>query len=896
MTSMEWVIRALEPCYDVVYSFRQLVDLCTGDGTMSEIKSHVFDSIFVGINDELDDPQMRNVINFRSMSWMLSDLKNKISITAVNEFLKYQVFDEVVQVIGGNHLLHLLKSGCWFEVMENKAIVQRIGERLDFTVSDPSFVFRPQSRIANKDKQNRPIFEYVVDGKKKKKVITKSKFIERKSLMYSRIFQGKKQLNESESRTQIQVALIKEMDQIFSFASLIRLAQDENFKSIMAKVKKNHERCFFKSLVDKFCPMKSSVTSHDLPQLLKDVQSHENVCELLRRILFFVFPKELFGSCGNRVKMYHSLKLIVVSGCHVQLQEKNLIRNINLLTVPWLTSLPNNLHKKTFEDMAAWICDYFISSLRCYFYVTETKFDKSKLHFYRKETWNRICDLEVTRQVKAKVLDSLTNASQEMYLKYSGFCLSGARFVPKSDSVRMINRLYKPTDSFGIYSRESKALRSLLHLLKNDQKFVISHNKFPDVIRSIKSRENPLDDIYFIRADIKHCYPSIKHDVLMNIIEARMRNLFGTSPSSITIQSYNFLTLEHFKMKRNTEFIVVVNGLPQNVPLVRNMITILGESFHLNAPLEKIKIYIDDAVIKFGSTMYRMKQGIRQGARLSADLCTLYMESFVNECFKSLEVDEDCLLLEADDLIILTESLERAYSYLNTLLNGSEKYNLIINLDKLRVNFLAPNLKDKNISNDITFFSHRFNTFDQELTFDFTPYAEKDIKYSFACNPFISFDKMSKQLIRQLQFTPQVMDRRTNSKEVLIRNLFERIYLQAFRLAAFVLSLKQNRAESSSNGLHNFVVGLIRKVTRLNQSWSSTVPTELDEIEIALTCIFSVRQVWMTEQLKSRKADIILINQMIEYLYTQPGSDHLSKWIEIFEEYPKYPFNQIILS
>ena len=705
---------------------------------------------------------------------------------------------------------------------------------------------------------------------------------------------------ESETPSQSHLGLVAEIEQIFSFASFVRLASSDQFKGIMEEVKTSHKRCFLKSLVDKFCPMTTSVNSREMVSLLKDVKSHENVCELMRRILFFVFPKKLFGSCGNRDKVYRSLKLIVVSGYNVQLLAKNLIRKIDLKTVPWLSILPGGIQRKTFEEMSLWICNYIISCLRYYFYVTETKFDKSKLHFYRKETWNRICELEMDRQVKAEVLDSLTSASQEMYSKCSGFCWSGARFVPKTDSVRMINRLYKPPDSHGIYSRELKGLRSLLQLLlKNDQKIVLNHNKFPDVIRSIKQRhENNINsNLYFIRADIKHCYPSIRHDVLIDVIETRMKTVFGSLPSCINIQLYNFLGLKNFTAKRNPEFVVIESKGAREVPKVKNTVTIPGESFRLNAPLEKIKIYVDDAVIKFGSRMYRMKQGIRQGALLSADLCTLYMERFVNESFGSLHVDEDHLLLEADDLIIFTDSHQRAHCYLNILLKGSEKYNLVLNLDKLRVNFLAASLKDINISNDIIFFSYSFSTFDQELTFDFTPYAGKDVKYSFACNPFLSFEKMARRLIRQLRFNPGIMDRRINGKEIIIRNLFERVHLQAFRMAAFVLASQDERKITfDSPHLYNFIVGVIEKVSRLNRSWSKKTSTGLMDDEIALACIYAVRQVWMTEKLKSRKCDIDLINRMIEYLHSRSPDAHLEKWRETFEEYPKYPFDRIILS
>lgn len=900
MVDAEWAVEALEPCYDNVFTLRQLIETCVGSDDAEKLDP-VIDRVIIGINNRIEEVPNKHVTNFRHYLWMLSSNKQQVPRRDVEKFLSIAIFDVVQNKIGSGKLLHLLQHGCWFEIIGEKSIVQRTGERLDFTISDPSFVFRPRSRLSSTGQECNPMFEQMPKRKKKrKKSPGTSKMIARKSIMYSRAIPWKKQVDgESETRSQSQAGLIHEMEQIFSFPSFLRLAKNNSFKSIMAEVKRNHERCFLKSLVDKCCPLKCSVSCRVMVQLLKDVKSPESVCELMRRILFFVFPKKLFGSCGNRDKMYRLLKLIVVSGYNVQLEAKNFIRGIDLKTVTWLSHLPQELQKKTFEEIAFWICNYLISSLKCYFYVTETKCDKSKLHFYRKETWKRICELEIERQVAGKVLNLLTRPSQNMYLELSGFCCSGVRFVPKKDSVRMINRLYKPPDSPGLYARELKGLKSLLLLLKDDQKCVSNRQWFPEVIRELKERQGNDSDgnVYFIRADIKHCYPSIKHDVLIEMIEKRIKRLFGALPSALTVQLYNFLAVKNFVYKRRPEFVIVHPKLPHRAPGVRNSVTIVGESFQLDAPLEKIKMYIDDAVIKFGNKMYRMKQGIRQGALLSADLCTLYMESFVNESFNSIGADEDHILVEADDLIILTDSYEKAQSYLQVLLNGSSKHNLQLNLDKLRVNFLVPSLKDKNISNDLVFFSYCFNTYDQQLTCDYLPYAGKDIKYSFACNPFVSSEKMVKKLIRQLTFPHQLMDPKINSTETLIRNLYERVYLQSLRMASFVLARDQHHITCNPTHLSSFLVGIVRKIKRLNRSWSRAKSTELSEEEITLTCIHALRSVWTIGKLRFRSQDVDLIDNMAGHLHSiSTDRQRLRKWCEIFEEYPKYPFNRIILS
>lgn len=85
-------------------------------------------------------------------------------------------------------------------------------------------------------------------------------------------------------------------------------------------------------------------------KLLKDVQSHKNVCELMRSIFFFLFPKNLLGSCGNRSNVYRPMKLIVTTGFNVQLQAQNLIRKIDLKSVSRLSKNGEGKYLKNFPS------------------------------------------------------------------------------------------------------------------------------------------------------------------------------------------------------------------------------------------------------------------------------------------------------------------------------------------------------------------------------------------------------------------------------------------------------------------------------------------------------------------------------------------------------------------
>lgn len=75
--SYEWV---LEPCYAVVYTFRQFQHFAGEDGTQ-HLNNLMPDLIFIGINDDgIGDPPPRHIVNFRTHSWLLSNKEDEILV------------------------------------------------------------------------------------------------------------------------------------------------------------------------------------------------------------------------------------------------------------------------------------------------------------------------------------------------------------------------------------------------------------------------------------------------------------------------------------------------------------------------------------------------------------------------------------------------------------------------------------------------------------------------------------------------------------------------------------------------------------------------------------------------------------------------------------------------
>lgn len=73
------------------------------------------------------------------------------------------------ELIGGNQLLHILQHGSWFDILvEEHAIIQRIGDPLDHVISDPAFIFRPRTKLPSAELLEKPIFDFAYLSRKKR--------------------------------------------------------------------------------------------------------------------------------------------------------------------------------------------------------------------------------------------------------------------------------------------------------------------------------------------------------------------------------------------------------------------------------------------------------------------------------------------------------------------------------------------------------------------------------------------------------------------------------------------------------------------------------------------------------------------------------------------------------
>ena len=652
-----------------------------------------------------------------------------VSFQEVKAFLENQCLRKLFAVVGSGIAKDLLAYYSWFQVLDGK-LVQRMGTIVNLYSADEwsSRNIRMRQVLA----RIAPLAKSKIKRSLKKKVISPySATVARQRFLYFRSNLQLKFNHPVETKPTQQLIF-----SMFPLKTVKVLNNNPILQQSLAQLKKNLKRLHYKTLIEKTCPT-TTIKVNDLPTVLKSSSSHDSVVTFLKHVLFKAFPANLFGpnSTGRKVFL-RNLKEIIISGCNVKLVYKNFIRGIRIQDIPWLHGMNPDNCKEAFEDFIKYVVDFFIGLVKHYFYVTLKRGSKSKLIFYRQYLWNQIEQLTLSKG--AFHLAPLTSS-----LPIDPIRVSKIRLIPKKKNCRILCTPLKLNDPQMQSSKakrmmEERMLIAVLKFLKNtDGRHAVV--RFAEAIRYLKEQN---DKMYFIKGDIKDCYPSVKHDLMMQILRDRFKRMLG---------NFDEVCVQHIRISLQKKDYVQERDLYNVVPPANSnsMKFILNSSnYHaikycqksyLKDPLEKIRVSFQEEFLKKGKTFFQMKEGLRQGGRLSPTLCALYMQDYLENQFPEVFTGKtgDSVLNEADDFVLLTNSLERGTELLNRLMKPSSKHNLHVNWDKLRTNIPVLNLPTEYFSKDLTYFGYRYNMSSARFSYDYSPYAAQDIRYTFNCNPFL---------------------------------------------------------------------------------------------------------------------------------------------------------------
>lgn len=527
--------------------------------------------------------------------------------------------------------------------------------------------------------------------------------------------------------------------------SLCKDLKATNICQLLDHILTRNKSCQFMNLLQKHCPSHERNKMNILGYSCK----HENVINFVYSVLYYVFPMEIFGKRGNFERLYTRCKFMVTCGLKVKFRCSDLRGNqIDLNSCSW-TKYLDCQHKKliAFDLFLEFFADYILKLLRHHFYISESS--SYKLIFFTTSDWAYITDNLVNDMVKKGDLVPVSNGEVNNKLKLCSLLrASDVRFIPRKSKMRMINRLKIEGKKFETQS----ALETLSYLLTKitntspTERHMQNICNLQHMMRLGKSKK-----LYFIRADIQDCYPTIDQFQLYDLIISKFKISGILSKESLKVREIdvvsdgtkvkkqfvldkevNFSSLFHSKLSNNCNIIV-----PKRISsLTYQTVELLFRN------------YIIKPYVRVGpKRWYQLHKGIRQGGSLSSALCALFIQHTINKVLQDFgSLNEETRLILEDDMVFITASEERARKALVDLVKILPEYGLHINISKLNFNFKNP-FESRGFRENFSFLGRIIKLEQQSILVDYSKYYNEELQYSFNCDLFIPIKRASKNII-----------------------------------------------------------------------------------------------------------------------------------------------------
>lgn len=182
------------------------------------------------------------------------------------------------------------------------------------------------------------------------------------------------------------------------------------------------------------------------------------------------------------------------------------------------------------------VTKYLMLILKTFFYITESGTHRQRVFFYRKPVWEKIHKFGLNTFCGEFFKPLKTTEAEELLCRQSSLGFSLLRFIPKSSTVRPItNMRYCPAKKDPIITTQKQQsvnlkLQNLFEVLKFEKEqnpkslgaTLFGADDFYQALKPFVARvrtgleKGPL---YFVHVDVSHCYESILHQKLFDIIK-----------------------------------------------------------------------------------------------------------------------------------------------------------------------------------------------------------------------------------------------------------------------------------------------------------------------------------------------------------------------------------------
>ena len=192
---------------------------------------------------------------------------------------------------------------------------------------------------------------------------------------------------------------------------------------------------------------------------------------------------------------------------------------------------------KTLESLILWIISAFVIPLvKACFYVTESAMHRSRVFYYRRDTWTAIETLAKDVCFGKDFILVKKDVVEDAIERNIALGCAKIRFIPKANKIRPIINLRRPVVKSGGRKCASTNVRlqrlfSVLKFLQKQDPGLFGstvgdldevRQKLRGFLEKIKDREPR--NLFFVASDIERCFDTIPHDQLINVVQNAMQN------------------------------------------------------------------------------------------------------------------------------------------------------------------------------------------------------------------------------------------------------------------------------------------------------------------------------------------------------------------------------------
>ncbi|XP_012706833.2 telomerase reverse transcriptase [Fundulus heteroclitus] len=597
---------------------------------------------------------------------------------------------------------------------------------------------------------------------------------------------------------------------------------------LFSRLLQQHRKCPYGRILQRICPsLKGGGTGpEELNSLLPKHSAPHRVYLFVRACLSAVIPRELWGSDHNRVHFFARARGFLLNGKFERLSLAELMWNMKVNDCDWLKISksgripPSELAYRTqiLGQFLAWLLDGFVAGLvRACFYATESMGQKNAVRFYRQDVWAKLQDLAFKGHLAKGQMEELSPAQAASLPK--GTVISRLRFIPKTDGMRPITRVVGTDPKTRMFRARVRDLLDLLRVCVRSTPSLLGSTVWgmTDIHKVLCSlapaQKDKPQQLYFVKVDVSGAYESLPHSKLMEVIGQALSPI---QDELFTVRCYAKIWADSYEGLKKA-FVRQAGFLEDNVGStntkgflmslqktgkVHHAILVeqhLGSNLRGREAAQFFTQMLTGSVVQYGKKTYRQCRGIPQGSVVSSLLCCLCYGHMENVLFKDVTENGGCLMRMVDDFLLVTPDQHKAQTFLKILLAGVPQYGLVVNPQKVVVNFQVsgsvgscPGIRVLPPHCLFPWCGLLLDTHTLDVYKDYSSYAGLSLRYSLTLGSFHSAgQQMKKKLmaILRLKCHALFLDLKTNSLEAVYRNIYKLVLLHACRFHVCAQSL-----------------------------------------------------------------------------------------------------------